>query len=83
MKDHIKEREKAGVVFSKVMYVGDGGNDFCPTLRLSANDYIFPRVSFSLHKRIEKQSDQVKAQVVPWTCASSILETLQNLNNGD
>lgn len=83
LENHIKEQQEQGIVFSRVMYVGDGQNDFCPTLRLSANDYVFPRTKFSLERVIKQDQStdcKVKATVVPWACGKTILETINSLD---
>lgn len=79
LETHVKEREAQGVVFSRICYVGDGGNDYCPTLRLSSNDYVFPRTGYRLERKI-KASSQVKANVVFWESGQTILDTLRSLN---
>lgn len=37
----------------QTVYVGDGGNDYCPSLSLSASDLVLVRDGFALHKLIE------------------------------
>ena len=56
--------------FSFIAYVGDGGNDFCPALRLSPADFVFVREGFSLQKKIP----QMKAGI-------SIGISLRNFNS--
>lgn len=38
----------------RTVYVGDGGNDFCPSLSLSAADLVLVREGFALQRLIEK-----------------------------
>lgn len=38
MEDFIKEQSKRGIVYNKVVYIGDGYNDLCPILRLKKSD---------------------------------------------
>ncbi len=41
LKDYMKERsEKDGVAFSRVIYLGDGKNDYCPMADLKATDLV-------------------------------------------
>ena len=48
----------SGKNFSLVCYVGDGKNDFCPSLRLSAGDLTCVREGFSLEKYIPQMEDK-------------------------
>jgi pyridoxal phosphate phosphatase PHOSPHO2 len=38
----------------RIVYIGDGGNDFCPSLSLKQSDLVFARDGFALQKLIEK-----------------------------
>ncbi|OQS04671.1 transmembrane protein [Thraustotheca clavata] len=38
--------------YSKVVYIGDGGGDFCPASQLTSNDYVLAREGFELSKRL-------------------------------
>jgi len=52
-----------------VCYVGDGTNDLCPCLSLTANDFAFPRRSYSLEKKIDTlptSGHLLKAKVMKW-----------------
>jgi len=68
--------ESAGP-FEKVYYIGDGGNDVCPALRLGEDDILFVRKNYSLEK-ILKQGIwkgtrlDVKARIVLWESAKEI-----------
>lgn len=57
--------------FDRVIYVGDGSNDFCPILRLRSVDVVFCRTYRGLQKRIEKEgaSAGLKCQVRYWAGA--------------
>lgn len=37
MDDFIKTQSERGIIYDKVVFVGDGQNDFCPILRLNGN----------------------------------------------
>ncbi|KAK4057259.1 hypothetical protein OIO90_001756 [Microbotryomycetes sp. JL221] len=52
------ERHGGWSAFDRIVYVGDGGNDFCPLLRLRRE----------LSRRIVKEQDQLplKCEIVPW-----------------
>lgn len=69
-----------GVHFDRVNYVGDGSNDLCPSLRLSAQDRVFPRVSYPLHKLVlsRVESKEMLAQVYPFTSGDDIWKVLSS-----
>jgi len=75
---HIKSQEETGINYSKVIYVGDGKNDLCPSLKLSENDIIFPRRGYNLEKAILENKGEftLKGKVVYWTDADDIKNTL-------
>ncbi|KAF6024937.1 hypothetical protein EB796_016774 [Bugula neritina] len=79
IKEHIESMRKAGTLYSTVCYTGDGENDFCPSLRLTENDYVFPRATFPLEQMLKSKMSEVKAQVVPWKSATVIKQKLQSL----
>lgn len=76
MQEYLERRQRQGVEFDRVAYVGDGHNDLCPCLRLKADDYIFPRADYTLAKRLQKDPERVKASVHPWTTGQDIADVL-------
>jgi len=61
--------KNAGKEYFAVCYVGDGENDLCPCLRLTANDFAFPRRNYSLEKKIVNlvtSGHLLKAKVMKW-----------------
>lgn len=77
LEDYISESKKE---FNFVCYVGDGRNDFCPSLRLSENDLTCVRKGFSLEKYIpqmEQKGFKVKAEKLFWNDADQILARLK------
>lgn len=78
--NYIKSREKENVTFSSIGYVGDGVNDFCPSLRLQECDLVFPRRGYSLMQHIPKmeaeQNLKVKADIYPWEMGKDILDRI-------
>eukprot|EP00058_Branchiostoma_floridae_P003529 XP_002589017.1 hypothetical protein BRAFLDRAFT_87490 [Branchiostoma floridae] len=65
-----------GVVYNKVVYVGDGGNDLCPCKGLSGSDIAMPRREFRLIEKLAKIS--LTAKVVPWESGSEVLAVLKD-----
>ena len=43
--------------FSKIVYIGDGGNDLCPSMALSEGDHVVARDGYTLAKRLKELSD--------------------------
>lgn len=78
LENYIKSREKDSVTFSSIAYVGDGTNDFCPSLRLQDCDLVFPRRGYNLIEYIPKmaaeQNLKIKAAIHPWDMGEEILE---------
>lgn len=64
--------------FQHVLYVGDGGGDFCPSTRLTSQDVVFARTddadgkAYGLLKKLLTNREQVQATVVPWTSGEDI-----------
>lgn len=54
-------------------------NDFCPTLKLAAGDFVFPRKDFPLLGRILKNTHLVKAKVCEWNDSEDLATILRKL----
>jgi len=80
-KGHILDEhcQNSDVKYDLVAYVGDGGNDFCPTLRLQHTDLVFPRRCFSLESHIAKGRDKVAARVACWDTGFDIMNVLKEV----
>lgn len=52
-----RQADAHNVIYDKIFYVGDGGNDFCPILRLGMMDFGLARQGFQLQKRIRSAID--------------------------
>ena len=48
-------------LYSRVVYVGDGFNDFCPALKLTHADHVVARKGYSLAHRLGKEKSIVAA----------------------
>jgi len=70
---------------TKVLYVGDGSNDFCPALRLRKEDELLMRAdpdhpqALGLSKRIEANAEdfQVLAKINAWTSGAQVLDCVR------
>ncbi|KAJ7217861.1 phosphatase phospho-type [Mycena pura] len=64
--------------YARVVFVGDGSNDFCPALRLRSEDMLLCRSFGGLHKRIAKEGG-LKCEVKYWTGAWEVEEIFKKL----
>lgn len=79
---YLSEQSNGGVEYERIFYVGDGGNDLCPTSCLRGHDVAMPRKGYTLEKllaKLEGQEDNasLKAKVIAWNSGSDILEELK------
>ncbi|KAG8190440.1 hypothetical protein JTE90_009277 [Oedothorax gibbosus] len=75
--NYMAKRMVEGVQFGRTLYIGDGGNDVCPSLRLGVNDYVFARTGYRLLRSLEKMpARDVKCTIVPWETAYDIKSVL-------
>ncbi|KAF8757028.1 putative Phosphatase [Rhizoctonia solani] len=71
---------RCGETYDRIMYVGDGSNDFCPSVRLSENDVVLCRRDRALERRIKGAPEgQLKATVKYWEGAWEIEEYFNSL----
>ncbi|RZC41263.1 Put Phosphatase and/or HAD domain containing protein [Asbolus verrucosus] len=88
LEEFVNEQQKKAVVYDRIVYVGDGVNDFCPTLRLSKNDVICARNKYKLHDLILKAQagksfdnsgmvHNIKADIVVWDDGDDILQKIK------
>ncbi|OQR90962.1 pyridoxal phosphate phosphatase [Achlya hypogyna] len=69
---------KAQKSYAKVVYIGDGGGDFCPTSELSRNDFALARADYELAKRLAAAPD-LPVNVRSWSTGQDILALFQEL----
>ena len=67
--------------YSNILYIGDGDNDYCPSLLLSSYDILFSRENYGLHKKIRRENlDEIlKCRIIYWKNADPIKSELINL----
>jgi pyridoxal phosphate phosphatase PHOSPHO2 len=67
--------------FDRICYVGDGGNDFCPLLRMRKEDIAFVRQGFELEERVKNEGGKqgAKIDVKLWEQAWQIDEYFKQL----
>uniref|UniRef100_UPI00358FBECC pyridoxal phosphate phosphatase PHOSPHO2 n=1 Tax=Myxine glutinosa TaxID=7769 RepID=UPI00358FBECC len=81
LRDFVAEETARGRRYRRVIYVGDGNNDLCPVLDLSASDVAMPRRGFALEKRLAAKVGSCKAEVVPWDSGLEIQTLLCRLSD--
>uniref|UniRef100_A0A0G4FN04 Uncharacterized protein n=1 Tax=Chromera velia CCMP2878 TaxID=1169474 RepID=A0A0G4FN04_9ALVE len=86
-KGRVLERDMGilGPESARIVYIGDGGGDFCAAVRLRPSDLLLVRNDPSvpsargLVKRIEREKEQtpVSAEVREWTTGLQVLEAIR------
>ncbi|XP_054849027.1 phosphoethanolamine/phosphocholine phosphatase isoform X1 [Eublepharis macularius] len=81
--EYLADRAQEGARFERVFYVGDGANDFCPSLAMKFTDVAFPRKGYPMHQLIlemeKSQPGKYQAAVVPWDSAVEVCSYLQEI----
>ncbi|KAG2305374.1 hypothetical protein Bca4012_061916 [Brassica carinata] len=65
----------------KMVYLGDGAGDYCPSLRLKAEDYMMPRKNFPVWDLISQNPSLAKATVREWTDGEAMERILMGTIN--
>ncbi|PHT79328.1 Inorganic pyrophosphatase 1 [Capsicum annuum] len=65
----------------RMVYLGDGIGDFCPSLKLRKGDLVMPRKDFPAWNLINKNRTLVKAAVHEWTDGEELEHILLQLIN--
>jgi len=77
LENYIAKKLTEGQQFYRILYIGDGSNDVCPALKLTANDYVFARAGFRLLRALGKMPAKVvKPIIVPWENGHDIKSAL-------
>lgn len=79
---YLLEQTDRGVEYDRVFYVGDGGNDLCPTSCLRGHDVVMPRKGYTLEKLLaqlksQEDSASLRARVIAWSSGTEIMEELK------
>lgn len=77
----IIERIQGEVEKKKMIYLGDGAGDFCPSLKLKAGDYVMPRKNFPVWELICENREIVKAEIHEWSDGDEFAKILLHLIN--
>ena len=65
--------------YRNVIYLGDGGNDYCPSKLLKESDLLFPRKKYRLYEMLFKKQKikNLKCKVIPWENGLEIIEAIK------
>ncbi|CAI9100538.1 OLC1v1037662C1 [Oldenlandia corymbosa var. corymbosa] len=64
---------------TRFIYLGDGGGDFCPALKLGKGDHVMPRKNFPLCDRINSNPELIEAGVHEWSNGEELEQILLRL----
>ena len=76
IQDSISEEGK-----KRMIYLGDGSGDYCPSLRLKERDFMMPRKNFPVWDLICKDPLLVKAEIHGWSDGEELEQVLLHLIN--
>ncbi|KZV82978.1 hypothetical protein EXIGLDRAFT_729081 [Exidia glandulosa HHB12029] len=73
---------RRGVEYDRMIYLGDGSNDFCPILRFRSQDIALVRTSRGLERRIREEGEKegLKCQIKYWEGAWQVEEYFRELS---
>ncbi|KAM5280507.1 pyridoxal phosphate phosphatase PHOSPHO2 [Ctenodactylus gundi] len=80
--EFIDKQLQQGVNYTRIVYIGDGGNDVCPVTFLKKNDVTMPRKGYTLQKTLSRMSwncQPMDSSVVVWSSGVDIISHLQFL----
>lgn len=75
----IIERIQATLEKKRIIYLGDGVGDFCPSLKLTKQDYMMPRKEFPVWELICKNRHLLEADVHEWVDGEDLERVLIQL----
>ncbi|XP_028756275.1 inorganic pyrophosphatase 2-like [Neltuma alba] len=73
--EKIQERIREEGKKKRMIYVGDGSGDYCPSMKLRESDFVMPRRDFPVWDLISREPSLLKAQVHGWSNGQD-LETI-------
>lgn len=66
----------------KMIYLGDGSGDYCPSLKLTHGDFVMPRKNYPLWDLICQNPNSVEAAIHEWSDGEDFESVLLRLING-
>lgn len=74
-----KKEWELGRAYDTVIYIGDGGADYCAALTLTENDFVLARKDYSMYRRIQRAEGQpLKAKPIFWENGTEVAEFIKN-----
>jgi len=67
---------------NQIVYIGDGGNDFCPIRQLKEGDYAFVRkfdVCRGLEAKVEENKAKLKCNILKWKNGKELLANFKKV----
>lgn len=79
--EHLQKLEDSDK-YKRLVFVGDGPNDYCASLVLRENDVLFPRKNYPLYNMLYNQGliKTLKCDIIPWADGKVILDTISKFN---
>lgn len=80
--EFVDKQLQQGVTYTRIVYIGDGGNDLCPVTFLKKNDVAMPRKGYTLQKTLSRMSQNLEPMeycVVAWSSGVEVISHLQFL----
>ncbi|KAG6504361.1 inorganic pyrophosphatase 2-like [Zingiber officinale] len=85
-KSKIVERIQASTALAegkkRIVYLGDGKGDYCPSLRLGAQDFVMPRKNFPLWELVAENPHALRAEIHEWSDAEEQERVLLRIVDG-
>ncbi|CAI0462110.1 unnamed protein product [Linum tenue] len=66
----------------KLIYLGDGAGDYCPSLKLTELDYVMPRMNFPVWELISRNPILIKAEIHEWSDGEDLEHVLLQIVEG-
>ncbi|KAJ3691953.1 hypothetical protein LUZ60_012303 [Juncus effusus] len=77
--EKIKESIYKEGIKQRLIYLGDGKGDYCPSLKLTEKDQVMPRKNYPLWDLIYTNPNDLKAQIHDWSDAVDLERVLLRL----
>ncbi|XP_039064946.1 inorganic pyrophosphatase 1-like [Hibiscus syriacus] len=65
----------------RIIYLGDGSGDYCPSLKLGETDYMMPRKNFPVWDLICRNPVLIKAEIHEWSDGEELEKVLLGIIN--
>ncbi|XP_074285504.1 inorganic pyrophosphatase 2-like [Silene latifolia] len=82
-KGEVIKRILSEVGNKKIIYLGDGSGDYCPSLKLRDGDHVLPRKDFPVWQLISANPSLIRAKIHEWSDGADLervlLSTIQDM----